>query len=361
MVRKIRRIIAVMTAAIMISAAFSQTFVYAAYSEDRYIAAGVSGFSYVHDPRLDPTAMADIVENPNAIYGFSPNPASTRLGVYASYDWTDPVVVSKARKERIEYLKQDEYLYHIMFSLKRSGASEETIARMVSTARNVLRLKASENDPLILAKVKQSNLNTYGDENGPTPEFLYKKYGSWEMVINKAFSMNSGMDACLGLYDDNYNLYLAFGKISPSEADKEKLKSWGENAPIEEIYYLHRDIYNNPNYFDQTTGKVIWPPNDGYWGEPFEFTFIPGMKLDRYGSDYGTYTSLYGDSYEKYSAAPDSEYKPYSVFVVTKPFTAKVGMVAPWFDQPGGATQVQLPSSVGDYINAGYLQRIEYR
>ncbi len=359
--RNIRRIIAALAATALITSAWTQTSVYADNSEERYIAAGISGFSYVHDPRLDPAAMADIVENPNAIYGFSPNPSSTRLGVHASYDWTDPVVVNKARKERIEYQKQDDQLYHIMLSMKRSGASTESIARTVSAARNMLRLQASENDPVALAKVKKSNLDTYGDENGPTPEFLYKKYGSWETVISKAFSINSGMDACLGLYDDNYNIYLAFGKVSRPEDDEEKLDNWGDNAPIEEIYYLHREVYNNPNYYDQATGEVIWPPNDGYWGDSFEFTLVPGMKLERYGSDYGSYMSLYGNPYEMYSAAPDTEYKPYSVFVVTKPFTAKVGAVAPWFDQPGGAVQVQLPDSVGNYINAGYLQRVEYK
>ena len=40
-------------------------------------------FSYEHDPRENPEAMKDIVENADAVYGFSPNPESTRLGVYA--------------------------------------------------------------------------------------------------------------------------------------------------------------------------------------------------------------------------------------------------------------------------------------
>ena len=37
---------------------------------------------------------------------------------------------------------------------------------------------------------------------------------SLETVIEKAFSANSGMDACLGLYDDYYALYVAAGQVA---------------------------------------------------------------------------------------------------------------------------------------------------
>ena len=38
--------------------------------------------------------MRDIVETPDAVYGFSPNPDSGSISGYASYDWTDPEFVS---------------------------------------------------------------------------------------------------------------------------------------------------------------------------------------------------------------------------------------------------------------------------
>ena len=53
-------------------------------------------FRYIHDPRQNPNAMQDIIENPAAVYGFSPDPNSTRLGNYADYDWTDPAFVAPA-------------------------------------------------------------------------------------------------------------------------------------------------------------------------------------------------------------------------------------------------------------------------
>lgn len=64
-----------------------------------------------------------------------------------------------------------------------------------------------------MAVVKKSNLDSYGNENGPTADALYEKYGSWETVLEKVFSINSGMDACLGLYDDYYDLYVISGQF----------------------------------------------------------------------------------------------------------------------------------------------------
>ena len=42
---------------------------------------------------------------------------------------------------------------------------------------------------------------------------MYEKYGSWETVMSKALSPNSGMDACLGLYDSFYQIYVSLGQI----------------------------------------------------------------------------------------------------------------------------------------------------
>ena len=61
-----------------------------------------ASFTYVHDPRENPVAMRDIVENPAAVYGFSPSPAEeSTLKDYADLiDWTDPAQVAVARAER---------------------------------------------------------------------------------------------------------------------------------------------------------------------------------------------------------------------------------------------------------------------
>lgn len=170
-------------------------------------------FSYEHDPRLNERAMEDIIENPDAVYGFSPDPDSKRLGQYADFDWTDEEAVAEAKQSRVEYHESMETMMDILYKMRDEGKSIEEMARAVSEERNRLRLASYENDPVGLEKVKASNLETYGNENGPTADSLFEKYGSWEIVLQKAFSPNMGMDACCGLYDEYYDLYIELGLV----------------------------------------------------------------------------------------------------------------------------------------------------
>ena len=163
---------------------------------------------YVHDPMQNPKAAEDIVVNSDAVYGYSPNPDSPRLGYFADYDWTDKEFVEKMRETREEYHASMQELYDMITNMKAEGKDVETIARAVSTRRNEIRLESYKDDPVGLAKLKQSNLETYGDENGGSPDFFYAIYGSWEVVIEKALSTNAGADAVLGLYDKYYDTYM---------------------------------------------------------------------------------------------------------------------------------------------------------
>ena len=140
------------------------------------------GFAYVHDPRENAEAMADIF-------------------------------VAKAKEDRRAYHESMESMSEILYHMREEGASTEEMARAVSEERNRLRLASHEDDPEGLALVKESNLKTYGHEEGPTPDQLYEKYGSWVTVMQKAFSTNMGMDACCGLYDEYYWLYIELGYV----------------------------------------------------------------------------------------------------------------------------------------------------
>lgn len=168
-------------------------------------------FTYKHDPAKNESAMADILENPEAVYGFSPDPESKRLGDYAEFDWTDPDFVKDAREQRIAYHDEMESMMDILYTMREEGKSIEEMARAVSLERNRIRMASYDNDPEGLIKLKKSNLETYGHEDGPTPDELFEKYESWELVLQKAFSPNLGMDACCGLYDDYYDLYIELG------------------------------------------------------------------------------------------------------------------------------------------------------
>lgn len=186
-------------------------------------------FTYEHDPRDNPDAMKDIVYNPDAVYGFSPSPNSTRLKDYVdALDWTDPEQVAEARALRQAYHDSMSELYRMIEDMLHEGKDVETIARAVSQRRNELRLESQADNPEALALTKKSNLETYGNEMGPTADQLYEKYGSWQTVLEKALSTNAGMDACLGFYDEYYDFYDIGTMAEP------KVGSW-ENVAHEAI------------------------------------------------------------------------------------------------------------------------------
>ena len=171
-----------------------------------------NGFQYVHDPRDHASAMHDIVADETAIYGFRPTDTGS-LKMYADADWTDPAVVAQGRADRIAYHESVASMYVLLQQMQSQGKSTEEIARAVSNRRNEIRLEAYADDPEGLAALKARNLEKYGHEEGPLPDELYAKYGSWERVMEKSFSTNAGMDVCLGLYDDYYFLYVALGDV----------------------------------------------------------------------------------------------------------------------------------------------------
>lgn len=218
-----------------------------------FAGAAKAAFQYEHDPMQNPDAAADIIVNPDAVYGYSPNPDSGSLRDYAVYDWSDPELVAAGKKDREEYHASVQELYDKLHEMQEAGYEIEEIARVISTRRNEIRLEAYKDDPEGLEIVKKRNLEQYGNELGPTPDSLFEKYGSWETVIKKAFSSNPGMDACLGLYDVMYDTYLL-----PDEAEEETIpvpdeeetvpaendipKTGDNNAPVAELVLLSLSV-----------------------------------------------------------------------------------------------------------------------
>lgn len=218
----------------------------------------ITNITYVHDPRINERAMEDIVVDKTAVYGFKPSKDSVRLAEYADADWSDPVAVEGWRQDRIKYLNQFDSMYDLWNEMLAKGASTEEIARAVSAKRNEIRLASYVNDPEGLATVKKSNLDTYGNENGPTPESLFAKYGSWEKVLVKSFSSNAGMDACLGLYDIQYehnkmvqsiieNAVVIYVVKNNDNLSKISEKYFGTQSECNKIYEANKDQIKSLN------------------------------------------------------------------------------------------------------------------
>lgn len=120
-----------------------------------------------------------------------------------------------------------------------------------------------------------------------------------------------------------------------------------------------------------------WPPNDGYDGEPKIYSSVAeyvekfGKDVDRIGHPGGNYLGAIEDgvpaSFEERSLRPTSVNDYYYQYEFTgdplpEGWTIKSGKVAPWGQQPGGATQLQVlkgdgsAARVEDLLKEGILK-----
>ncbi|EIM80409.1 uncharacterized protein STEHIDRAFT_68064, partial [Stereum hirsutum FP-91666 SS1] len=103
-----------------------------------------------------------------------------------------------------------------------------------------------------------------------------------------------------------------------------------------------------------SNGSYRYPPVDGFQvttdNEPIEgrVKLTEGTKVDRFGSEYGTFLSPKGAPYVERALPPQNldtsssapEYpNGYHVYEVVKAFDVVQGPIAPWFGQPGGGSQ----------------------
>lgn len=148
------------------------------------------------------------------------------------------------------------------------------------------------------------------------------------------------------------------GSKSISQVDRIKIDAW-DYTPDDELYLKYKDVFDNPKYYNQETGAINWPENNGFADIPMDEVLQPGARIDRYGSDYGSFTSPEGTPYEMRAVAPGTDQRPYSVFEVVEQINVKSGSIASWFDEPGGGIQYLLPDTVDELLDAGILRRIQ--
>ncbi|MFD7973611.1 TNT domain-containing protein [Streptomyces clavifer] len=120
------------------------------------------------------------------------------------------------------------------------------------------------------------------------------------------------------------------------------------------------------------TGSWKYPPNDGFAEvngeidkEPAKLR--PGQRLDRFGSEYGSYLAPAGDAYTERALPPQNLNTrdaavpcDYRVYKVAKPFWVWQGGIAPWFEQRGGGQQIKLDAvfldpGAGERLNVKWL------
>ena len=154
------------------------------------------------------------------------------------------------------------------------------------------------------------------------------------------------------------------------------VKPDGTSYTYEEWRAEHGHIEISPR-----TGKeewvIDWPPNDGYAGEPTVYSSVEeyirdfGGDVDRIGHPDGNFLGVIEDghpaSFEERSLRPDSVNDHYYQYEFTEDplpegWTIKSGKAAPWGQQPGGATQLQVikddgkAASITDLLKEGILK-----
>ncbi len=123
-----------------------------------------------------------------------------------------------------------------------------------------------------------------------------------------------------------------------SDADRDKIDNW-KYRPNDEHYAKYKEVFDNPKYYNQETGDINWPPNNGFEGEPTPKILEEGELVDRYGGPAGSFFSPEGIPYEQRALALHSDNADYYVYRITSPLEVESGKIAPWFGREGGGVQ----------------------
>ena len=127
-------------------------------------------------------------------------------------------------------------------------------------------------------------------------------------------------------------------------------------------------------YYDAAAKTWRYPPQGGYLLTPegapvkMQVTLSPGMRVDRFGSEFGGYLSPTGTPYASRGIPPqslDSTSNPascnYSRYKVLQPIPVQSGPIAPALGQPGFGVQYVLDAAIfpaapaARDFNVGYL------
>jgi hypothetical protein len=125
-------------------------------------------------------------------------------------------------------------------------------------------------------------------------------------------------------------------------------------GPVERPGWVRPDL--DPAWV--SGGGVRWPPDDGFKGAAVPIVLPAGVLLDRFGPDTGRFLSPKGAGFRARALPTVCATQPYSAFRVALPLPVWIGRAAAWFDEPGGATQVQTDATVAQLLADGVLVRV---
>ena len=111
--------------------------------------------------------------------------------------------------------------------------------------------------------------------------------------------------------------------------------------------------YRYPSAPDHPNGFSTSADREAMWLEP-------GLRLDRFGGEGGSFLSPEGEAWSSRALPPYTLNSPYHVYEVAHSFPAWVGDSAPWFDRPGGGSQVYTGEvTIEDLLRHGYIREVQ--
>ena len=114
-----------------------------------------------------------------------------------------------------------------------------------------------------------------------------------------------------------------------------------------------------------SAGDINWEkyaPNGGYVSgtKVTSLGLGTGTVIDRYGNQFGRYSSPVGTPYEQRALPYVENPNAYHKYEVLKPIdNVSQGQIAKAFDQAGGGIQYELPANIKQLIKDGYLKELK--
>ncbi|MBE6050034.1 MAG: DUF4237 domain-containing protein [Clostridium sp.] len=117
------------------------------------------------------------------------------------------------------------------------------------------------------------------------------------------------------------------------------------------MYLKYKDVYDNPLYYNQKTGEIHWPIDDGFkMGSKMKAIIKEGTIFKRYGENSGEFLGNTMDSFQSRALAPHSDGVALHYYRLTENYEMTKGKAAPWFGSDRGAEQfVKYKSNGGKY------------
>lgn len=118
--------------------------------------------------------------------------------------------------------------------------------------------------------------------------------------------------------------------------------------------YLRPSLF--PKWVDSEK-KIDWPPPPGCKeAEPVADTVAPGALIDRFGDENGYYFSPLAQPFARRSLPYVCSQMAYTIYRVTQPVGVLRCTAAPWFGEPGGATQYKTAEPVSRLLASGVIE-----